>query len=238
MIYTKQQIVGSSVVGADAKLSAMGIFQIVADAIGECMGQLQLDGVTVKREYNAFWVFTKNCIKIMSEANWGETVTVESFISNVSVAKMDVDTAIKSAQGQLIAYSSCEMCVLDVETGRIRRTSSVGIDGSVAIEQRQAEIVFDKFDDCNLPLVNMETVRLTNIDSNKHCNNVEYMRFLLNTYTVADVLARPIKQIQVDYVNQSYEGDVLSSYKSSTDVCDLLAIKKDGQTVVKCKIIC
>lgn len=238
MIYTKQQIVSSGLIGADAKLSTMGIFQVVEEGITEGMGQLHIDGVTVKREYNAFWVFTKNRVKIFGSANWGDTVTIQSFISNISLVKMDVDTAISNAQGQLIAYSRCEMCLLDVATGRILRTSTATNGKNIVAEQPQAQIVFDKFDDGNLPLIDTATVRSTNIDFSQHCNNVEYLRFLLNSYSVADIISRPIAEIQVDYVTQSYEGDTLTVHKLSTDVCDLLAIKKDDKTVVKCQIIC
>lgn len=237
MIYTKQQLVGSGLIGSDAKLSTMGIFHVVEEGITECMAELHIDGSTVRREYNAFWVFTKNRVAIFGAAAWCETVTVESFISNISLVKLDIDTAIKNMQGELIAYSRCEMCALDVTTGRIRRTSSVGIDQNFVAEQSQTEVVFDKLDDSNLPVVDSVTVRYTNIDFSQHCNNVEYLRFLLNTYTVTDIFSRPIKEIQVDYVTQSYEGDMLTVHKLSTDACDLLAIEKDGQTVVKCQII-
>ena len=237
MIYTKQQIVASTQVGADAKLSVMGLFGIVESAITEGMGVLKLDGMTVRRKYNAFWVFTKNRIKIMSNVEWGETVCVESFISNVSSAKMVVDTALKTMQGDVIAYSVCEMCVLDVATERIRRTSSVGVDEHVVAEQPQMPVEFEKIDDVDLPMIETVKVRSTNIDFSQHCNNVEYLRFLLNTYTVRELVNRPIREIEVCYVNQAYEGDELTVHKLSGESRDTLSIKKDGKTVIKCAIL-
>ena len=237
MIYKKQQIVGSTHVGADAKLSTIGLFGVVESAITEGMGVLKIDGMTVKREYNAFWVFTKNRIKILKKLTWGEIFHVESFISNISSAKIVVDTALKTTQGEIVAYSSCEMCVLDIATGRIRRTSTVGVDESVVAEQPQMKIEFEKIDDSDLPVVETVKVRSTNVDFSQHCNNVEYLRFLLNTYTVEELVNRPIKEIEVCYISQSYEGDALTVHKQSSEDADTLAIKKDGKTVIKCEIL-
>ena len=237
MIYKKQQIVGSTQVGADAKLSVMGLFGVVETAITEFMGTLKIDGVTLRRKYNAFWVFTKNRIKIFNSLDWGETFNAESFISSISSAKMVVDTAIKTLKGEIVAYSSCEMCVLDIAKGRIRRTSTVGIDENFVVEQAQMPVDFTKIDDVNLPIVETVTVRSTNIDFCQHCNNVEYLRFLLNTYSVEQLVSRPIREIQVCYVNQSYEGNTLTVHKQSTDNCDTLSINKDDCTIIKCEII-
>ena len=236
MIYKKQQIVTSTHVGADAKMSVMGLFGVVESAITEGMGALKLDGVTVRRKYNAFWVFTKNRIKMLKQLEWGEIFNVESFISDISSAKMVIDTALKTLQGEIVAYSSCEMCLLDVATGRIRRTASVGIE-NFTVEQPQMSIEFEKIDDAESPLLETVKVRSTNIDFCQHCNNVEYLRFLLNTYSVEELVKSPIREIEVCYVSQSYEGDALAIHKLSNDSRDLISIKKDGKTVIKCVVI-
>ena len=237
MIYTRQQLVTSTNVGADAKLSVMGLFGVVEAGITEGMGALKIDGLTLRHKYNAFWVFTKNRIKILKLQTWGEIFTVESFVSSISSAKLTIDTALKTTQGEIVAYSRCEMCALDVDTGRIRRTSTVGVDENVVAELPQMDVEFDKFDDVDLPLVETVTVRSTNIDFSKHCNNVEYLRFVLNTYPVAELINRPIREIEVCYVSQSYEGDTLAVHKQISDSCDVVSIKKDGQTVIKCLIV-
>ncbi|MCH5157112.1 MAG: hypothetical protein J1G02_04470 [Clostridiales bacterium] len=237
MVYKKQQMVGSTQVGADAKLSTMGLFGVVETAITEGMGALKIDGLTVRRLYNAFWVFTKNRIEILGGLYWGEIFYVESFISDISSAKLVVDTAIKNMQGEPVAYSSCEMCALDVTTGRIRRTSTVGVNENFVVEPSQRKIEFAKIDDTDLPIVETVTVRSTNIDFSQHCNNVEYLRFIFNTYTVEEILKRPIREIEVCYVNQSYEGDTLTVHKQSCERHDILSVKKDGNTVIKCAII-
>ena len=236
MIYTKQQIVSSNYIGADAKLSALGVFQLVENAITEGMGVQRIDGMTIRLRYNAFWVFTKNKVAILGTATWGETIKIESFVSSISAAKLSIDTAIKTADGQLIAYSRCEMCPLDVATGRIIRTAAVGVDDKIVAEQPQFQISFDKLDCDNLPVVEDVVVRSTNVDFSRHANNVEYLRFVFNTYSVEELLSRPIRELEVNYVSQSYEGEILSIHKTTLGESDLFAITKSNSVVIKCKI--
>ncbi len=236
MIYTKSQIVGTSVIDANAKLSYIGLFDVVEDAITEAMGQLQLDGITVKRKFNVFWVFTKNKIRLFQRPGWGDPFTVQSFVSSLSTAKMVVDTALRRPDGTLVAYSSCEMCLLDIATGRICRTSAVGLGSDFVTEPPQCDVTFDKLDDADLPQVGTVTVRSTNIDYSRHCNNVEYLRFLFNSYSVAELDSLPVSEIEVYYVAQSYEGDALSVHKRISVEADLLSVKRNGATVIKCRI--
>ena len=236
MIFTKRQVASSNYIGADAKLSALGVFQLVENAITEGMAAQRIDGMTIRRLYNAFWVFTKNKVQILENVEWGEEITIESFVSSKSSAKLYVDSAIKNAKGSIAAYSRCEMCPLDAATGRILRTSAVGVDDHVIAEPAQMEVVFDKLDCDDLPIIEDVKVRSTNIDFSKHANNVEYLRFIFNTYSVEELLSRPIRELEVNYVSQSYENDVLSIHKSTSDACDLFAITKSSAPVIKCKI--
>ena len=236
MIYKKQQIISSNYLTPDVKLSELATFQIVENAITECMSAQHIDGKTIKAKYNAFWVFTKNKVQILDRANWLDVVTVECFISSKSAAKLCIDTAIKNADGVIIAYSRCEMCPLDGATGQILRVSAVGVGDDVVVEPAQMAVTFDKIYATDLPAVDVVTVRSTNIDMSRHANNVEYLRFILNTYTVAE-LAHTISAIEVNYVNQSYEGDVLTIRKLASDASDVLAITKSDSIIVKCKIV-
>ena len=55
----KHQKVSSAITDSMANLSVIGMFQITEEAVTELTGELNIDGITAKREYNAVWVFTK-----------------------------------------------------------------------------------------------------------------------------------------------------------------------------------
>ncbi len=237
MIYTRKSIAGGDVIGVDTNLSVVGAFGIVENGVTELMGQLHIDGITAKKHYNAIWVFTKNRMKRIKPVHWGEEYTVKSFIMSFSLAKLVIETAILNANGEIAVYSKTELCALDLDTGRIRKTSTVGIDDTFEKEPSLMELPFTKFPNADLPQSDSVVVRSTNIDFCHHTNNIEYVRFLMNTYSVEELLKNPVKEIEVCYLNQSFENDTLLICKSSDGNRDLLKIKKEDKTVVDCEIL-
>ncbi len=237
MIYTKSGTASASVIDSTSNLSIVGTFQIVEDTLTELMGKLKIDGITSQKLYNAMWVFTKNKIKILKPLAWGDNYTVESFVSLVSIVKLNIDTAIKNDKGEIVAYSKVELCALDLKSGKIRKTLTVGVDENIATYNSQVQIDFTKFEDTNLPKVDSVVVYSTNIDFCHHTNNVEYVRFLMNTYSVKELANSKVKEIEVCYVNQSFEEDTLDIYKSHIENKDILKICKDDKTIIKCEIV-
>lgn len=237
MIYKKSGFIGAGLIGADTKLSVLGAFRIVEDAVTEMMAALKIDGLTVKRKYNAMWVFARNRIKLTGELQWGEDYTVESFITAFSLVRLNIETAVKNKFGEIAVYSKTELCALDLGTGRIMKTSEVGLNDKFIKERSLTDIAFTKFSDNELPQAGSVTVRSTNIDFSRHTNNVEYVRLLLNTYSVEEMLNSPIREIEVCYVSQSFENDVLQIYKSTECNRDILLISKEGKPIVRCEVL-
>lgn len=237
MIYRKSGFVSSDMIDAGTNLSVIGAFHLAENGVTELMSELKIDGITAKKLYDAFWVFTKNRIKFLKPIPWGERFTVESFITSYSLVKLYIETAIKDSHGEIAAYSKAELCALDLQTGKIRKTSTVGMDDGFVKETPLIELNFTKFTDGDLKQVDSVKVRSTNIDFSRHTNNVEYLRFLLNAYSVDELLKNPVKEIEVNYVNQSYENDELQIYKSANGNQDILTVKKADTTIIKCEIL-
>ena len=92
----KHQKVGSSIADPLANLSVMGIFQIAEEAVTELMGELEIDDIVAKREYNAVWVFAKSKTEIYKNIVWNEDYTVDCFISKITRASISIDVGIKN----------------------------------------------------------------------------------------------------------------------------------------------
>lgn len=233
----KHEKVNSCMTDPLANLSVIGCFQIAEETVTELMGRLKIDGVTVKKAYNAVWVFTKSKLKVLSNMAWNEQYTVVGFISKVTRVSIDIDVEIKNKSDELCAYLRVELCALDLQSGKIRRVSTVGVDDSIQAEAPETDLSFSKFDAENLPEVAQVKIKYTNIDFVGHTNNKEYIRFILNTYSVRELEERPIKEMDIVYINQTYENDVLTVQKDSGKDRDIIAIKKDGNYIVKSEIV-
>lgn len=233
----KKRKVSASLTDFAANLSVLGMLRIAEDSITEFMGDLKIDGLTAKREYNAIWVFAKTKIKFIKDIVWNDEYTVTCFLSKISNVTINIDVGIKNACDELCAYSRTELCALDLESGRIRKVSTVGVDGSMQTEEPLTDISFNKIDAENLPVVEQVKVRYTSIDYAVHTNNKEYVRFMLDTYSVREMANCHIREIEIVYMNQSYEGDLLTVRKGSCADKDVFVIQKEDKIIVKSEIL-
>lgn len=233
----KTLMVSASMLASDGRLSKVGCFQIIQDAITELMGELKIDGFTVKEKYNAFWVFTKTIAKFMKTITWKDKIIISSFISFISVAKMNIDVEIKDKSGEIAIYSRTEICALGAGSQKIMKLSQVGVDNTMLKSCEPIEMVFTKFDGSDLPIIDKVQIKYTNIDFSHHTNNLEYIRLIMNTYSVGEMESKQIREVKIIYSSQSYENDILNIRKVCGENKDLILIEKIENPVVKCEIV-
>ena len=231
----KTDRLAASSCGADVKLSVEGAFRIVEDMVTELMGDQHIDGVTCMREYGGMWVFVRNRIEMPQQLAWMEEYTATSYISSFSKIRLYIDTVIQKADGSIALKSRLELCAVDLETGKIRKSDSVGVGEKTPAEEPMFEIAYTKEKPVRGDLIDEITVRSADIDYCHHTNNVAYVRYFVNQTAVDELIEKPVKAIEVQYAAQTYEDDKLSLYRCSPEN-EAYVIEKDGARVVSCII--
>lgn len=237
MKYQKNFTVTSARIDATSIFSITGIFEVLEECVTEYYGAMNIDGFTFAEKYNTCWVFTKNKIRILAPLNWKDEFTAEAFISKKSVASLSIDVALRNSNGDLCVYAKIKTVPLDLATGRLRKLDTLGIDDSFEVFDPLTDLAFTKFPKVELPEVDQVTIKYINIDYLQHTNNKEYAKFILNTYEVKDILERPIHEMEIHYLGQAHEHDVLSIRKDVLDSKELFSIVKDDQTLINCAIV-
>ena len=233
----KHAVIPASICDPNVKLSVKGAFDLVQDYLTEMMGALRIDGVTLREQYGCVWVFTRNRMVIDRGLNWNESYTAESFISSAKGAKMTVDTVLRGADGRIAVYSRIEMCAIELASQRIRRVSDVGVVPAMLGEVPEREIKFSRLQHGQLTDIATQKVKSGDIDFVQHTNNVSYVRFLMNTYTVRELREHPVREIEIRYVGQTHEGDTLTIRKACLDGRELFSIVHGDDVAVECEII-
>ena len=123
----KHDKVKAAMTDPSVNLSVIGFFQISEETVTELMGELKVDGVTTQKEYNALWVITKCKLKVFGSIAWNEEYTVTGFISKISRATLNIDVEIRNKADELRGCLKTEICALDLDTGKIRKTSTVAL---------------------------------------------------------------------------------------------------------------
>ena len=233
----KNQTVSASITDPLANLSVIGMFQVAEDAVTELLGEMKLDNITIKERNNAVWVFTKSRIKKLKDIPWNEEFQTVCFISSVTHVMVNLDIAIRNASGELCVYSRLELGVFDLQKKRIKRLSDLGIHDRMVAEKPEEDIAFIRFNNEELPEKGKVQVKYTNVDFSKHTNNIEYIRFILNTYSVQELEEKPIKEMQVSFLDQTFENDILTIYKGNFGERDIFTLQKEDKAVVRSEII-
>ncbi|MBQ3290740.1 MAG: hypothetical protein IJH43_00010 [Mogibacterium sp.] len=234
----KKDKLPASFCGADVKLSVMGAFRIVEDMVTELMGDLKIDGVTCMREYGAMWVFVRNRIEIHQQIGWMEEYTAKCSISSFSRVRLYIDTVLEKEDGSVALASRLELCALDLETGKIRKANTVGVGDNTPPEEPMADIKYSKEKPVRAEHLDTFRVGSTDIDFCYHTNNISYVGFFMDQYSTDHLVEHPVKSIEVQYVNQTHEGDTLELYRCESQETDAYTIELNGQTVVNCQIRC
>ena len=225
--------VSASVCDAEARLSLLGAVCMVQDYVSEFYGNNSIDQTSLRKNYNAMWVFTKNRIRFFRPIMWNEELEIECFVSSLTNAKMVVDTIFYS-NGERVLYSQIENCMIDLSTQKIRRIEGVFPEGFTP-DQSSMEGGFFRLDKLEYLEEERIKIRSTSIDYCKHTNNTEYVRFILNSFSVAE-LSAPILKFEIHYLAQTHEGDELTLAKQKIENRTFVLLTKDGKKVAECVI--
>lgn len=236
MILVKNNILGSIYIDASCSLSTTGVFMLTEQAVTELLGEMELDGFSLERKYGATWVFVKSKVKMLNPVLWNRPYTLTSFISKKSRGTIVIDVAIENENKELCSYSRVELCAIDVRNAKIRRTIEVGVDDTIEEHEEWMDLSFTKFPKLEYEKIEDIRIKYTNIDFLKHTNNKEYVKFILNTYTVDDLLCKPIKEMEMVYINQSVEGNILTISKTVNDALEYFIINRDADNIARCVV--
>lgn len=234
----KTGVIPASYCDADVKLSAVGAFQMVEDLVTEMMGELGIDGLVCIQKYGAMWIFVRNRIELLRDLNWKDTYAAECFISQIGKGKLFVDTVLKRPDSSAALVSRLEMCAVDLETGKLRKMDTVGLDGGIAPEEAEFDMKYERGKFEPERLSDTVIVRTSDIDYLHHTNNISYIRYLIDQWSVAELSQMPIRAIEVQYAGQTYEGDELQiwSCAGSSKGAESFVILHDEKAVLHCRV--
>lgn len=234
IIFTKRDRVNATYCDLNAHLGCFGMLCMVQDMVSEILGVVGRDNVTMRNKFHSMWVFVKSKQKFGKKLNWGDEYIAKSYIVSMSSIALTVATEVTDSEGEMVMCSKLELCALDIPTRKIVRLSTIGVDSSMC-SPATFELNFDRLTDA-AEFVRNVTVESDNVDFSMHTNNTQYYKFVLKTYTVAQQKAQNIAELQINFVAESKENDILSIYKDSHDNLDDFTIKNGENIVSKIEI--
>lgn len=189
---------------------------------------------------NMFWLAVRTKIEIHRRPKMSEKVRVSTWPEKAVRVRANRHYAVNDSEGIAIAGKT-EWAVIDTSSGKLQRLGELyGADfefcDDVSCEGNYARIS-DNFDEAKT--VGEYTIKSTDIDVGQHMNNAAYARALFSLFSCKELTEHPIKEIDISYKAQSFEGETLivKVREAEDGVFEYGMIKEDGTVSALVRIV-
>lgn len=207
-------------------------FQDVASRHATLLG---IDDFSLLEKDNALWVVSKTKVKINKLPRWNDEVIVRTWPMGAEGVRCNRCYQIIK-NGEVYINGISEWVMIDATSRTLRKVETTSYPNDIDwITEKSVEERFRRFKDdfTDDDLVYKRLIRSGDIDVTHHTNNVTYITMLLDTFSVKELENMMLKDIEVSYLNESLEGEILSIYrKKKEDGCFFSVKKEDGKTAV------
>lgn len=176
--------------------------------------KIELDHDSMQEKSNAFWVVTKMKLVLNGEIRSQEKISVTTWTHPLGAVRALRDCVIKSTN-KIKVKGTAEWCCLDYETRKLRKLSSIVYPDLEMEKTKFLNLSFSNLkEDVNeKDKVYSKIVRSTDVDLNNHTNNMKYNLMAFDAFSVEELKNINIKEYEIYFVNESYEGNVIDVYK-------------------------
>ena len=210
-IYEKKIEYGLCDTNACLKLTE--IVKIIEAAVASFYGVFHKDNLTLKKEYNAAWLFTKTRFEIERLPLWDEDVVIEAErVSYESKLLSVIKVYIHPKNLKEGIYGWVETALADIPSRRLLRLSGVQLD--IPMEESLFS-GYSKWEDLE-GFKESYKLQVTQgyLDYSRHVNNAEYVRMLMDCFTLEEIEKMNIRTVEIHYLKESYEKDELHILKA------------------------
>lgn len=212
--HTEKFVINDTHLDSSANVSIVELikfFQIATFNHSRVMG---LDHNSMIKNSNAFWVITKMKLNLLGKFQEEDEISATTWTHELGAVRALRDCVIKIKNSVKVKATS-EWCCLDFETRKLRKMNSICYPDLEMEKTNNLNTVFTNMreDVGEKDFVYSKIIRSTDIDLNNHTNNLKYNYMALDAFSVEEIKAIDVKEYEIYFANESYEGDKIDIYK-------------------------
>lgn len=194
---------------SNSRLSTFSLFNYFQDIASEHAELLHFGRDDLQRS-NQFWILSRIYAEIEVFPVWGETVMLRTWPRGTEglFALRDIEVYLKG--GSKVAGATTSWVIVDSVTRRPQRPDSLLEKMNLDYPDKRStnrnagkpEPVAQPFTDSPVFIV-----KPSDLDVNQHVNNVKYIQWVTDTFTVSFLSGHTPKSVEVSYLSESVEGD-------------------------------
>ena len=217
-------------------IDAKGYLNYFQNQTAKHMYNMRRGNDTLTQDFGVAWIFAKYRLQNCKMADFSGPIHAEVWLSNVGRVKLETDIEF-SRDGEIFCSGRLESCLFDAKKHTLSPLKAAELPDGVQADRR-ADV--DPFSRPSIGAEDMEyvytyMVRYADLDNNRHMTNLSYAPMFLNAFGSDFYENRNIKNLEIHYINQAFEGEemkILKSYKDGH--AELYACKADGTKAAWC----
>lgn len=167
------------------------------------------------KEVGTYWVLARNHLKIHSYPKYGDTLTVETWPKGNHKSMSLRDFVIYNSDGDVIGEATSSWLLMDLKRNRPVRPPKE-IKG--VVEEHVIAEVPGKIKDYEVAdRVFTHKVGYSDCDVNGHVNNVNYIRWIQNAFSINKYSNEEVRDIQVNFLCECHIDDEIDMYMTEID---------------------
>lgn len=166
-----------------------------------------------------FWVLSRVKIEFNMLPSLGDEIRIETWPRGLDKIFALRDFMIYDTKNKLIGKATTSWLMIDSKTRRPIRTDALAQRIPILEAKSAITEVCGKIENSlDTDLINEVKVGYTDIDINQHLNNVKYIEYILNCFSIDKYRNNRITQLQVNFINESRYNDIIRLYKGQINV--------------------
>ncbi len=220
------------------KLGVANAADITQDMITTYFGTLGTDNIVIRERDNAAWVIGKLKIHFFKYPHWCDEVKLDTYLTSQRSIAVDAEVAATNTSGELLFVGVQQLCPIDMETRKIRKIETITYPSDEPTLETKMPQKFGRLTTDFAPEDKAFETRVCwpDTDFSYHTNNVNYIRYAMNTIPLKVFDTKEIEDLEVHFLSESKEGDVLTVYRQTIDNCFDFVIKKGDVEVVRARM--
>ena len=190
---------------ADGKVGVKGYVDYFQDIAS---GHFHLYGKgndTLPYQYGVAWVYSKYKLKIYGKADFSENIRVTSWVSKCDPVRVWQEMEIRRGE-QLLCEGRLESCLVNLKEAKLVKTPYIELPDNL-VEERLTSV--DRFSrrmkfSQDAQYRYTHTVRYTDLDNNRHMNNLHYVELFLNAFSPEFFDENVVTDFELQYISQAY----------------------------------
>lgn len=238
--YRKRHEITYTEVNAEGKLDLVSSINLVQNMMTEYFENIKSDNIRLKKNNNAIWVVTKTKIHFNKYPMWREPVQGQSYTTKIKPIRIQLETAFKNKQKEVLFCTKQEACIIDLDTRKLRKINTVDYPENMTTKESIFEKPYARLKEefSEKDFIYNQKIYSSDIDFSKHTNNVSYVKYLVNTLPCSFFEKNTITDFEIHYISESREGQNLKIYKKDKeDAIEFLITDGENEIVrAKCKL--